>query len=103
MKRYVRYLLSGLPILQTLKNWLVGLSFVPYEHEFRLLKDLHLGDTDVVVDVGANRGFAIKEMRRFCPKSAVVAFEPNPLLAAELTRRFGHDPRVKIHALACGA
>lgn len=56
--------------------------------------------TRVVFDVGANRGDFTAAILAAADNAAVrvtvYAFEPNPEVAADLTRRFARDPRVRI-------
>jgi FkbM family methyltransferase len=52
------------------------------------------------VDVGANRGQVLREAVRVAPQAVHIAFEPIPLLAAELARAF---PQVDCRCKAVGA
>jgi FkbM family methyltransferase len=45
-----------------------------------------LGEGDVAVDVGANKGSYLFSLSRAVPRGRVVAFEPQPLLAEYLTK-----------------
>lgn len=63
---------------------------------------LGLAPDALLLDVGANRGLVLELMRRLMPQARIVAFEPNPRLAAALAARWRRDPRVEIRAQALG-
>ncbi|KAI9015469.1 S-adenosyl-L-methionine-dependent methyltransferase [Hyaloraphidium curvatum] len=50
-----------------------------------------------VLDIGANRGDFIETTLKIAPQTKIVSFEPHPLLAQELERRFGHADNVVLH------
>lgn len=56
-------------------------------------------DTSAVLDVGAELGAFAEAMLR-AGSTSVDLIEPEPVNITCLTERFGHDPRVKIHAVA---
>lgn len=59
-----------------------------------------LGGDGVYVDVGANRGQALRDAVRVAPRARHIAFEPIPALAEGIARDF---PQVDCRALALGA
>lgn len=74
---------------QSLLNWREAKFYGRYgEVELHLLKFLCRRDADAI-DVGANDGSYVHYLRRHAHK--VVAFEPMPLLASALRRKFPGD------------
>jgi FkbM family methyltransferase len=59
-----------------------------------------LDEDSLYVDVGANRGQVLADAVRVAPRAGQIAFEPIPVLAAELQSRF---PTVDCRAKAVGA
>ena len=74
----------------------------PVEADFRALVHYRHEHSRVILDVGANRGETIAAIRLYQPAAPIVAFEPNPVLARSLARRFGHDPAVRIENTGLG-
>jgi FkbM family methyltransferase len=74
----------------------------PHELDFQLLAHLGLVRAKVV-DVGANRGQSIRSVRIVLDGPDIVAFEPNPMLASYLHRRFESRGQVTVHPVALGA
>lgn len=70
----------------------------PFEDDFQALRLLDLGAAPVLVDVGANRGQSIDAFRLMVPGAHIIAFEPNPLLADRLRRRYSGQRNVDIHS-----
>jgi FkbM family methyltransferase len=58
------------------------------EKNLRLLLAFVLRPDSNCLDVGANRGHILREMRRLAPAGHHVAYEPLPHLSAQLVRRF---------------
>jgi len=56
----------------------------------------------IYIDGGANMGQSIQSIRLFRPTAEIVAFEPNPGLAARITRRYSDDPRLRVLPVALG-
>jgi FkbM family methyltransferase len=55
---------------------------------------------DCVIDVGANEGQFLTAAQALFPQARLVAFEPNPAMAARLRDRFAG---LEVHPCACGA
>lgn len=70
----------------------------PHEPEFAVLRHFNWS-RPVVVDVGANRGQAIRSFQLVLSDPRIVCVEPNPVLAAELKKRF---PSITLHNAALG-
>lgn len=62
----------------------------------------HVGRSDVVCDIGANKGSFVYWLSRWCRDGRVIAFEPQPALAANLAAdcRALHLRNVKVEARA---
>ncbi len=54
----------------------------------------------MILDVGANRGEYSALALEACPEAQVHAFEPIPVVVAQLQEALGHHPRCTIHNLA---
>jgi FkbM family methyltransferase len=50
----------------------------------------------LLLDIGANRGQSITAFKNAVKSPKIVAFEPNPRLAANLVKRYAHDSNVSI-------
>lgn len=74
----------------------------PEEPDLLAVRRLGLGPDDLVLDIGANRGLVVEALLRLSGGARIVAFEPNPRLAAALARRHRGDRRVSCRALALG-
>lgn len=59
--------------------------------------------TQLLLDIGANRGQSIVAFQNAVPNCQIVAFEANAFLADRLTARFADDVRVRIEACALTA
>lgn len=73
-------------------------DFEPYLRN--LLRALGI---EVVIDVGANQGQTVEELRELGFTGSIVSFEPTPHLHDALVQRFSGDPRWTGHQLALGA
>jgi len=71
----------------------------PHEDDFWLLRYLDL-DGAVILDVGANRGQALRSIRTAVESPVLHAVEPNPWLAEHLRKR--RDASVTVHETALG-
>ncbi|CAN5884388.1 FkbM family methyltransferase [soil metagenome] len=60
-------------------------------------------DIDVVIDVGANTGQTVDELRSLGFDGHIVSFEPTPHLFAELVVKYAEDPFWHGHQLALGS
>lgn len=58
---------------------------------------------DLVVDVGANRGQFLIDVRDAFPRAAVIAFEPLEAEFATLNKIHGNDAQIDLRMLALGA
>lgn len=68
-------------------------------HIKRLIETMSI---EVVVDVGANTGQTITELRHMGFDGKIVSFEPTPHLFSGLQDQFGKDPKWSGHQLALG-
>jgi len=57
----------------------------------------------MVVDGGAHRGAFVEAIHKNCSNAQFLCFEPDPVLASELRRRFSHDTAVQVVEAALGA
>ena len=69
---------------------------------FDRLAKAALPDAPVVVDGGANKGRVAARFLAALPGCRVAAFEPQPILARKLAKRFAGEPRLTVHAMALG-
>ncbi|BBY87352.1 hypothetical protein MTOK_31340 [Mycolicibacterium tokaiense] len=74
----------------------------PSDSCYRAFEKLPISAGQQFLDIGANRGQTIDSLRLYHKSAAVVAFEPNPVLAARLSKRYENDPNVTIHAFGLG-
>ena len=93
MKKLIRTIQSEVPFAKPAKDvwglWSRRLLRRPHETDFRALSLLPDG---CYIDIGANNGQSIESILLFRPSAQVVAFEPNPRLAAKLAHRYrGRD------------
>jgi FkbM family methyltransferase len=106
LKTWLRTLQTSFPFLLEAKfdvqRTYRRLTRQPFEREFEILSYLD-ADGRCCVDVGANRGQSIDAIRLYQRGAEVVAFEPNPMLAERLARRFAADPKVTVHPFGLGA
>jgi FkbM family methyltransferase len=68
------------------------------EPEFQLL--CGLGRIALAIDVGGNWGQSIYAIKRTAKPGKIVSFEPNPILASRLAKRFSGDQSVEIRECA---
>lgn len=68
-----------------------------------LRNDLPHVQMRTVFDVGANVGQSVETYLAEFPDATIHSFEPVPNTYAQLSNRFGGNPRVKLHQLAFGA
>ena len=71
---------------------------IPHENGFKALKLICSASDECYVDVGANKGQSIESMLLFKPDAQVVSFEPNPMLAQQLERRYRSRKNIRIVA-----
>jgi FkbM family methyltransferase len=99
MKKLIRSLQSQLPFAKHVKDsfyfWSRRLLRRPHESQFRAISILPDG---CYVDVGANQGQSIESIRLFKPDAEIIAFEPNPGLAAKLAARYRSCPNIRVHS-----
>jgi len=100
LKKPLRTLQNHFPGLRGLKNDFyyytrryLGLS---HEADFAVIAALRPKPEDLFLDVGANRGQSILSIRTYRKDARIIAFEPNPVIFAELNRRFGAMPGVTL-------
>ncbi len=85
-----------------LGRWWQRWGWPPVEPDLSALPRLDLPADALLLDVGANRGLVLELMVRLMPRARVIAFEPNPRLAARLAAHWRGDPRVEVRAVALG-
>jgi FkbM family methyltransferase len=78
-------------------NACVDVSTEPDTLYADLLKTCPSSTGCTVLDIGANRGDFIEATLSIAPKTKIVAFEPHPLLSADLEQRFGHVDNVVLY------
>jgi FkbM family methyltransferase len=69
----------------------------PFDADFQCLASIGFAPDDVMIDIGASRGQSIDAMRLYHPGQPLVAFEPNPGLAARLRSQCEDDPNLVVH------
>lgn len=74
----------------------------PVEPDLLAVRRLGLGPDDLVLDIGANRGLVVEALLQLTKGTRIVAFEPNPRLAAALARRYRATRRVEVHPFGLG-
>jgi FkbM family methyltransferase len=74
----------------------------PHDADFRALSLFPDIDGALYLDVGANRGQSTEAILMLTRRSCVWSFEPNPLLAAKLERRFAQQERVAVKTFGLG-
>lgn len=74
----------------------------PFDNNFECLGRIELAPDEVMIDIGASRGQSIDAVRLYHPGASIIAFEPNPGLAAKLRTRFEDDRRLVIHNVGLG-
>jgi FkbM family methyltransferase len=104
VRKLVRSALVFVPFTQdarfALGRWWQRWGWRPVEPDLLALPRLGLPPDALLLDVGANRGLVLELMVRLMPRARVIAFEPNPRLAAWLTARWRGDPRVEVRPVA---
>jgi FkbM family methyltransferase len=106
MQRQIRALQSMFPFFLEAKVW--GQRHyrlarkLPFEPEFHVLEGLAVGDGEVLIDAGANRGQSIDAIGMFQPTTPIHAFEPNPLLADRLDVMFRGSTTLNLHRFGLG-
>ncbi len=74
----------------------------PHDRDFRALALFPDVDGAVYLDVGGNRGQSIEDILMLTARSCIWSFEPNPLLAEKMKRRFRNEPRVVVEDFGLG-
>lgn len=77
-------------------NFLARYLGIGIDHDFKLLEALARGGArfDLALDIGANWGQSIVALERYADPQRIIAFEPYPMLARRLARRYrGRDDR----------
>ena len=102
LKAILRTAQSAVPFIRPVKfeayNLGTRLVGLPLEPEFRLLSKLERAV--LALDIGGNWGQSIHALKRTAKPEGIIAFEPNPVLAARLKRRFAADRAVEIRCYA---
>lgn len=104
--KVLRTLQSYVPVLKPAKEQLqIALRRIrrqPHEPDFLMLPRLGLGPQPLCLDIGTNYGQSIDSMTLMLPDVRIVAFEPNPGLAARVRRRFAGRSSLTLHQVALG-
>ena len=102
----LRTLQSQVPALKPLKEsaqiFTRRLLRAPHEPDFRAIPKLGLGAGSCFLDIGGNYGQSVSSILTLVPDARIISFEPNPLLAERLRRRFANMPNVEVHASGLG-
>ncbi|MBY0337244.1 MAG: FkbM family methyltransferase [Acetobacteraceae bacterium] len=72
-----------------------------YDEAFDVLRFFPAGSA-TILDVGANQGVTIAGFAAYPATRRIIGFEPNPVLAAKLARRFRPDERIVIEPRGLG-
>jgi FkbM family methyltransferase len=102
LKKLVRTIQSYFPSLKEAKDRLYH-SYrrhrrTPSDQDFSAIRLFsHL--PGIYVDIGANTGQSIESIKLYASDAKIVSFEPNPELAAMLSRRYCSDPNVTIRGV----
>ena len=103
LKALARYCYATLPGAAAVRFGLTDLAErYSVKGEFKGLRLIPPVGDGLIVDIGANRGQSIAALRRYAPKSHIVAFEPYPRLARRLSYRYRDDDTITIHTCALG-
>lgn len=104
MKKALRTAQVFFPLLADIKpafyRRLMRITRQPSESTYKIFARFPFPAGSQFLDIGANHGQTLDSFRLFQKQSPVVSFEPNPLLAGKLSKRFDTDPLVEI--VACG-
>jgi FkbM family methyltransferase len=76
---------------------------VPSDSCYRAFEQLPVQAGHQFLDIGANRGQTVDSFRLYERSASVVAFEPNPVLADRLKKRYTNDPAITIHPFGLGS
>lgn len=102
-KALARYLYAHVPGLARLRFGAMDVTASAFaKPEYAGAAHLRI-DTGLIIDVGANRGQSISALRKWAPKSRIVAFEPDPNCAQRLSQRYRNDPSVTFFDRALGS
>lgn len=69
---------------------------IPHEEDFKALRLIPDRPDDLYLDVGANHGQSIASIRLFKPRTRIISFEPNPLLALKLRKLYRRDQNLEV-------
>ena len=62
------------------------------------IKELNLGENEVIIDCGAYDGDTIDQFLKHCPKyKQIIAFEPNSEAFHKLKQKHGDNPKIVLH------
>ncbi len=104
LKKAIRTAQNFFPFLSEAKNQYYHLTRrylgQVHDREFSVVARLPRRDSDLFIDIGANRGQSILAIRHFRPDARIVSFEPNPVMFAWLERHFARTPGLRL--VNCG-
>ena len=99
-EKLLRTIQSELPLLRIPKrlfqHYSRKLRRIPHDNDFNALRHIPALKSDLFLDIGANHGQSIASIRLFRPTVKLIAFEPNPTLAAKLGKQLPTDPNLEI-------
>jgi FkbM family methyltransferase len=106
-KKLVRTLQVYFPSLQdtvySLRRLLRTARKKPFEDDFQALRLFpDDGESQIFLDVGANRGQSIDAIRIYRKDSQIIAFEPNEFLYRKLVELYKYDKKTLIHNVGLG-
>jgi FkbM family methyltransferase len=103
LKALARFCYATLPGVAAVRFGLMDLAGrYLTKPEFRGLHSIPIVGTGLIIDIGANRGQSIAALKRFAPKSRIVAFEPDPRSFQRITDRYRRDNSVSVYNIALG-
>jgi FkbM family methyltransferase len=102
-KAFARFCYATFPGVAPIRFGLMDLT-AKYlvKPEFMGLRWISPVGTGLIIDIGANRGQSVAALKRFAPRSRIVAFEPDPRSFQVLLNRYRDDSTVTIHNFALG-
>lgn len=102
IKRELRDLQTLVPVIRNAKfaayNSGARIAGLFVEPEFKLLA--HMAPCGLALDIGGNWGQSVEALKKYARPDKIVTFEPNPTLAARLSRNYGKRESVGVQQVA---
>ena len=76
--------------------------YLPEDDSYRISTEQCGRSDPVIIDGGAHRGGSVEAFSRYVPQAKFHCFEPDPLLAKDLTATFSGKPNVRVVMAALG-